>query len=71
MWLSLYLGDESYAIDEYEIYTECESWYKKLSEKIEEVKKVISVVELYSDLITCLVLISMFRKYNWKCCVFW
>ena len=32
MWLSLYLGDESYAIDEYEIYTECESWYMKLAE---------------------------------------
>ena len=41
MWLSLYLGDESYAIDEYEIYTECESWYKKfyVFEKIETVKK--------------------------------
>ena len=32
MWLSLYLGDESYAIDEYEIYRECESWYMKLAE---------------------------------------
>ena len=31
MWLSLYLGDESYAIDEYEIYTECESWYMKFT----------------------------------------
>ena len=31
---------------------------------IEAVKKVIPVVELYSDLITCLVLIAMFRKYN-------
>ena len=60
MWLSLYLGDESYAIDEYEIYTECESWYKKLAEvwlykslnftylkRLKQLKKVISVVELY------------------------
>ena len=41
MWLSLYLGDESYAIDEYEIHTECESLYMKfyVFEKIEAVKK--------------------------------